>query len=216
MTDNADHRLRVVVVDDHPLYRDGIVRTLNAAGMTVVAEGGDGDKALILIREHQPDVAVLDMSMPGLDGIDVVDALARGGPEVPVVMLSAFDDEPLIRAARQAGAAAYVSKTADRATIVEAVAAAAHPAYAPSALVGSDEIMTTMCPGKVAALTLQEHSLLNMARDNVDKHVMAQRLGIDEPAVRRSLSRAIAKLGADTLPHAVQIAVKTGLLGAAD
>jgi two-component system nitrate/nitrite response regulator NarL len=116
--------LRVIVADDHALYRESIVRTLRAAGETVVAEGADGASALALIRQHRPDVALVDLRMPGLDGIDVVAALARDGPGVPVVLLSAFDDEPLIRAGLQAGAAAYVTKDADREVLLGAVRAA--------------------------------------------------------------------------------------------
>ena len=91
--------LRVIVADDHPLYRESIIRTLRTAGETVVAEGADGASALALIRQHEPDVALVDVRMPGLDGIDVVAALSRHGPDVPVVLLSAFDDWPLVRAA---------------------------------------------------------------------------------------------------------------------
>lgn len=204
--------LRVVVVDDHPLYRDGIVRALDAAGIQVVAEAADGDAALALVREHRPDVALLDVNMPGLDGIDVVDALARRGPAVPVVLLSAFDDQPLIRSGAQAGAAAYIPKTADRESIVCAVAAAADPAKAPDVLAGSGNLRPRQPQTWMPHLTLQEHSLLMLARRNVDKHDMALRLGIDEPVVRRSLSSAIAKVGADTLPQALEIAINTGLL----
>jgi two-component system nitrate/nitrite response regulator NarL len=118
--------LRVIVADDHPRYRQGIVRALEAAGEIVLAEAGDGSTALDLIRRHVPDVAVIDINMPGLHGIDVVGALARHGPPVPVVLLSAFSDEPLVRAGLKAGAAAYVAKTADREEILRAVAAAAH------------------------------------------------------------------------------------------
>ena len=117
--------LRVIVADDHALYRASIVRTLRGAGATVVAEGADGESALALIRRHRPDVALVDLRMPGLDGIDVIAALARDGPHVPVVLLSAFDDEPLIRAGLEAGASAYITKDADRAVILGAVRAAA-------------------------------------------------------------------------------------------
>ena len=128
MTGRPEKRapLRVIVADDHPHYRQGIVRALEAAGEIVLAEAGDGSTALDLIRRHVPDVAVVDINMPGLHGIDVVGALARDGPPVPVVLLSAFSDEPLVRAGLQAGAAAYVAKTADREEILRAIAAAAH------------------------------------------------------------------------------------------
>jgi len=117
--------VRVVVADDHERYRDGIVRTLRAAGMVVVGAGRDGDEALALIREHRPDVALLDVVMPGMGGLEVAVALARDGPPIPVVMLSGFDEERLVAAAHEAGAIAFVSKRADREVIVSAVSAAA-------------------------------------------------------------------------------------------
>ena len=205
-------RLRVVVGDDHPLYRDGIVRSLAAAGMEVVAEAGDGDAALALIREHQPDVALLDVSMPGLDGIDVVEALARRGPAVPVVLLSAFDDEPLMQSGAQAGAVAYINKTADRESIVDSVVVAADTAKSPTTLAGSGDLLPRLPQRWMAHLTLQEHSLMMLARRGLSKQAMARKLGVEEPVVRRSLSSAIAKLGADTLPEAVETAVDAGVL----
>jgi two-component system nitrate/nitrite response regulator NarL len=126
--------LRVIVADDHPLYRQGIVRALEAAGEIVVAEAEDGRSALELISTHQPDVALVDVSMPGLDGIDVVEHLAAHGPDVPVVLLSAFSDEPLVRSGLLAGAAAYVTKAADRDDILAAVTDAARLENAPRVL----------------------------------------------------------------------------------
>jgi two-component system, NarL family, nitrate/nitrite response regulator NarL len=126
--------LRVIVVDDHARYRQGIVRALETAGEIVVGEAGDGRSALELIRTQQPDVALIDVNMPGLDGIDVVGELARQGPDVPVVLLSAFSDEALVSSGLQAGAAAYVTKAADRHKILAAISSAARPENAPRAL----------------------------------------------------------------------------------
>jgi two-component system nitrate/nitrite response regulator NarL len=117
--------LRVVVADDHPLFRQGIVRALEAAGDHVVAEAADGDAALAAIAAGSPDVALVDVSMPGLDGIDVVRAVARRRLGVPVVLLSAFRDESLVTAGLAAGAADYVCKTADRQEILHALEAVA-------------------------------------------------------------------------------------------
>lgn len=204
--------LRVIVVDDHPLYRQGIVRALEAGGQTVVAEAGDGPAALDLIRRHVPDVAVVDFSMPGLDGIDLVGALARHGPAVPVVLLSAFSDEPLVRAGLQAGAAAYVAKTADREEILRAIEAAATPDNAPSALAARDDLVVSARGGWIPRLTLREHEALALAHRGLDKRQIAVTLDVDEAAVRQALSGAIAKLGADTLPEALAVAQQAGIV----
>jgi len=126
-----DRAIRVVVADDHPLYRQGIIRALEShGGFSVIADAGDGNEALTLIRDLQPDVALVDMRMPHMDGIEVIEALAKYGPDVPVVLLSAFTGNPLVRSGLAAGAAAYVNKTADRETIcakLETVARSTKP-----------------------------------------------------------------------------------------
>ena len=130
-------RYRVVVADDHPLFRQGMVRALEADGrFSVVGIGGDGAAALRLVRALVPDVALLDVRMPGRDGVEVVRALAAEGPDVPVVLLSAFNDGPLIAAALRAGAAAYVDKAEDRDAICLQLAtvASSHGRFAPRRL----------------------------------------------------------------------------------
>jgi len=126
MNEQGRKRVRVVVADDHPLYREGIVRALLAhGGFDVVAETADGAEALRLIRELEPDLALLDVRMPGLDGVDVVHALALHGPDVPVVMLSAFTESQLVESALEAGAAGYLDKGEDRDLLCERLAAIA-------------------------------------------------------------------------------------------
>jgi two-component system nitrate/nitrite response regulator NarL len=117
--------LRVVVADDHPLYRQGVVRALEAGGELVVGEASDGATALKLIRRNPPDVALVDVRMPRMDGIDVVEDLTRHGPAVPVVLLSAFDDSALMLRGLAAGAWAFITKDADRGEILNAVRTAA-------------------------------------------------------------------------------------------
>jgi two-component system nitrate/nitrite response regulator NarL len=204
--------LRVIVADDHPLYRESIIRMLRTAGETVVAEAADGASALALIRQHEPDVALVDVRMPGLDGIDLVAALSRHGPDVPVVLLSAFDDGPLVRAGLQAGAAAYITKDADREVIVQAVRAAVDPAHAPHALSGGGDLLSNPRSIWFPLLTSQEHRMLTLASVGVDKPEMVRRTGLDEAQVRQALASAIDKFGADTLPEALGIAERAGIL----
>jgi two-component system nitrate/nitrite response regulator NarL len=204
--------LRVIVADDHPLYRESIIRMLRTAGETVVAEAADGATALALIRQHEPDVALVDVRMPGLDGIDLVGALSRHGPGVPVVLLSAFDDGPLVRAGLHAGAAAYITKDADRDVILEAVRVAVDPTHAPHALSGGGDLLSTPRSIWFPLLTSQEHRMLTLASAGVDKPEMTRRNGLDEAQVRHALASAIDKLGADTLPEALGIAERAGIL----
>jgi two-component system nitrate/nitrite response regulator NarL len=205
--------LRVIVADDHPLFRQGIVRALQLSErFDVVAEAADGATALGLIRRHEPDVAVLDVRMPGMDGIDVILALAHYGPPVPIVLLSAFDDESLVTAGLEAGAAAYVTKSADRDSLCLEIARAAHAARSPSAIHGCADLGRSRMPGWTPRLTSREHRLLQLAHAGWDKPELALLCGIDEPTLRRQLASACAKLGADDLAHALDIALAHGII----
>ncbi len=207
--------LRIVVADDHPLYRHGIVRALQDSGaFEVVGEAADGGTALDLIRRQHPDVALLDVRMPVIDGIDIIAALARYGPAIPVVLLSAFEDEQLITAGLQAGAAAFLSKTADRDVICLDVAEAARAGEtrAPSALHGSADIGRSRPPGWMPRLTAREHQLLGLARAGWDWSELALLAHTDEPGIRRQFDRIFAKLGADDIEDALDIAIAHGLL----
>jgi two-component system nitrate/nitrite response regulator NarL len=136
-TPMATATISLVVADDHPLFRQGIIRALDAYGdFVVIGAAGDGASALWLIRRLEPDIALLDVRMPILDGVDVVNALALHGPDVPVVLLSAFSDGPLVTSGLEAGAAAYINKTEDRDAICLQLATIAglHGALAPRRL----------------------------------------------------------------------------------
>ena len=120
---NGD-RVRVVVADDHPLYREGVVRALVASGQVeVVAQAGDGRDALDAIREHRPDVALLDYKLPELDGVAVTHAVVRDGLATRVLLLSAYTESGLVYQALQTGAAGYLLKEARREQIVDGVLA---------------------------------------------------------------------------------------------
>ncbi|HET8951411.1 MAG TPA: response regulator transcription factor, partial [Solirubrobacteraceae bacterium] len=176
---------RLVVADDHPLYREGIVRALRAhGGFEVVAEAADGAEALRLIREHEPDLALLDVRMPGLDGVDVVHALAIRGPDVPVVLLSAFTDVPLVESALAAGAAGYLDKREDRRVLCERLVqiSAGLEGLAPATLRPHDSIHRS---GQwLPRLTSGEHEVLQLAGAGLDKLEIAQSLRLTESTVR--------------------------------
>lgn len=115
-------RIRVLVADDHPLIRDGLVRALRADGrFEVVGEAADGWAAIALAEELIPECAVLDVRMPRIDGLEAMVRILEHDPGIRVVLLSAFSDELVIRSAVRAGAAAYLTKDTDRAAICEAI-----------------------------------------------------------------------------------------------
>src|SRR4051812_40811599 len=120
MPDNR--KVRVVVGDDHPLFRDGLVRALSGSGeVEVVAEAEDGSSALAAIKEHAPDVALLDYRMPGMNGAEVAAAVRRDELATRVLLVSAHDDAEIVYHALQQGAAGYLPKDSSRSEIVNAV-----------------------------------------------------------------------------------------------
>lgn len=201
----ATATVRVVVADDHPLYRQGIIRALDAyGGFLVIGEAGDGAGALSLIRSLKPDIALLDVRMPVLDGVDVVNALALHGPDVPVVLLSAFSDEQLVNSGLEAGAAAYINKTEDRDAICLQLAtvAGSHDTLAPRRLSPHDPLAGGSHRW-TPRLTCQEHELLQLAAKGLDKLELAQTLDVDEAEIRQRVSSLTRKLDADSLHDAV-------------
>src|SRR3990172_3407684 len=114
--------VRVILADDHAVVRKGIREFLEASGsIAVVAEAADGLEAMRLVREHKPDVVVLDIQMPGQSGIEVTRAIRAERLAIGVLILTAFDDPPYVKAVLQAGAHGYVLETAEASEIVDAV-----------------------------------------------------------------------------------------------
>ncbi|HEY5730651.1 MAG TPA: response regulator transcription factor, partial [Anaerolineales bacterium] len=115
-------KIRVLLADDHHIVRAGIRQIIESArDMQVIAEAGDGEEAQSLIRKHKPDVAVLDIQMPKASGIEVTRWVRSHLPEVGVLILTAYDDDPYVMAVLQAGANGYVLKTAKTDELIQAV-----------------------------------------------------------------------------------------------
>jgi two-component system nitrate/nitrite response regulator NarL len=117
--------IRVVAADDHPAYLRATTETLTRAGLDVVAVSSDGEGAIDCVRSHAPDVALVDLRMPGLSGADVARAVRASYPDTHVVILSAYHDREIVQLAVAAGATGYVSKDSPPEEIVRAVCRAA-------------------------------------------------------------------------------------------
>src|SRR5581483_3125317 len=107
---SVNHRTRVVLADDHALMRDGLARSLEKLGYEVVAEVADGRSAVAMAEEMTPDLALMDVSMPVMDGLSAARTIHLRMPNLPIVMLSMHDEPEFLEEARQAGAAGYVTK----------------------------------------------------------------------------------------------------------
>lgn len=209
-------RATVVIADDHPLYREGLARAVGARpDLELVGEAGDGRAALELIRSLAPDVAVLDMRMPGLRALDAVEALERDGAHTRVLVLSAAVESSLVYAAVAAGAAGYWSKDAERDAICDAIAAIARGERVldPSLQSGVfSEIHAREVDTRRPVLTAREHEILVLVAEGKTAPAIGNELFLSTATVKSHLAHLYEKLGVSDRAAAVAEAMRRGLL----
>ena len=208
-------RVRIYVADDHPLYREGVVRAIKERpDFELVGEAGDGKQALSDIERLKPDVAVLDVKMPGVDGIRVLNAVERDGIETRVVFLSAYLDSAVVYRALAAGAAGYLSKDSNRQSICDAVAAVARgdAVFAPEIQGGiAREIRMRENDGR-PTLTPREREILNLTAEGCTAPEIGRRLYLSPTTVKTHLQHLYEKLGVSDRAAAVAEAMRRVLL----
>lgn len=209
--------IRVVLADDHAVVRKGIREFLEEAGdMVVVAEAADGDAALSAIRQHKPDVAVLDIQMPRRTGIQVTRAVRDERLPVGVLILTAYDDDPYVQAVLEAGANGYVLKNASSDEIVQAVHTVHEGQMALDPAIARKIVARWMSAGQTppepaeAQPTPREMDVLQlMARGLTNKAIAAQ-LKISERTVQGHIASLFAKLSVSSRTEAVVRASQLG------
>ncbi|KAA0111146.1 response regulator transcription factor [Mycolicibacterium sp. P1-5] len=213
MPDNR--KVRVVVGDDHPLFRDGLVRALSGSGeVEVVAEAEDGSSALAAIKEHAPDVALLDYRMPGMDGAEVAAAVRRDELSTRVLLVSAHDDAEIVYHALQQGAAGYLPKDSSRSEIVNAVldCAKGRDVLAPRLASGlAVEIRRRAVPSG-PSLSSREREVLTMIAGGRSIPAIAEALFLAPSTVKTHVQRLYEKLGVGDRAAAVAEGMRRGLL----
>src|SRR4051812_48134203 len=209
-------RATVVIADDHPLYREGLARAISMRpDLELIGEATDGRAALAYIQQLAPDVAVLDMRIPGLRALDIVEALTRDGSPTRVLMLSAATESSLVYAAVAAGAAGYWSKDAERDTICDAIAAVARGERVldpglQSGLFG--EIHAREVDSERPVLTDREHEILLLIADGKSAPAIGDQLYLSTATVKTHLGHLYEKLGVSDRAAAVAEAMRRGLL----
>lgn len=208
--------IRVILADDHAVVRMGIRGFLEGPGdISVVAEASNGDEALALIREHRPDVAVLDIQMPGRTGLEVTRAVRAGQLPVGVLILTAYDDDPFVMTALRAGANGYVLKTAEPEEIVAAVRAvyegqsALDPALLRKVMA---YVSGATLPGSVESLSAREIEVLRLAARGFTNKAIGVQLGISDRTVQGHLTNIFGKLDVASRTEAVTKAIQLGLV----
>jgi two-component system, NarL family, nitrate/nitrite response regulator NarL len=204
------------VADDHPVYREGIVRAINERpDLELVGEAGDGREALDQIKELEPDVAVLDIRMPGLDGTQVLAAIRRDSTATQVLFLTAFMEPELAYRTVADGAKGYLSKSAARQEICEAIVTVARggTALAPEAQEGiAQEIQERERSGGRPELTSREGEVLRLIADGLSAPQIAKELHLSTTTVKTHLHTLYEKLGVSDRAAAVAEAMRRGLL----
>ncbi len=208
-------KVRVVVADDHPLYREGVVRALTSSGQVeVVGEADDGQAALAEIRAQKPDVAVLDYKLPSLDGVAITHALVRDHVPTRVLLLTGHTDSALVYKALQTGVAGYLPKEARREEIRDAVLACARgenvlPESVTSGLVNE---IRMRAKNDTPVLTDREREVLEFIAAGKSVPEIARELFLGATTVKTHVQHLYDKLGVSDRAAAVAEAMRRGML----
>ncbi len=213
-------KIRVLVADDHLIVREGLRLILETeAGFELVGEAADGAEAIRLAGELLPDVVLMDLRMPGMDGLTAIEHLQVEKLDVAVVILTTFNEDDLMMRGLRAGARGYLLKDASRETLFAAIRAAAHgetllsPEILQRLLSRAENRQERASTGGTIELTERELEVLQaVARGERSKEI-AFRLRITERTVKAHLSSIYSKLGVDSRAAAIAVAAQHGLLG---
>ena len=211
--------VRVMVVDDHPMWRDAVARDLGEAGMEVVATAGEGPQAVSRARAARPDVLVLDLNLPGLPGAEVCRQLAG---EVRVLVLSASGEQRDVLEAVKAGATGYLVKSASAAELVDAVrrTAAGEPVFTPGLAglvlgeyrrLAAAAAASTAVADDVPHLTERETEVLRLVAKGLTYRQIAERLVISHRTVQNHVQNTLGKLQLHNRAELVRYAIERGL-----
>ncbi|HEY2249962.1 MAG TPA: response regulator transcription factor [Planctomycetaceae bacterium] len=202
-------KIRVLCVDDHPLVRKGIAAILNnEPDMSLVAEAENGRQAVELFRQHQPDVTLMDLRMPVLDGIGAVGQIRSEFPEAKIIALTSFDGDQDVFRALEAGVRGYLLKETVHADLLNAI----RIVYSGKKLMPQDVAQRLAEYFPQAALTPREIEVLTLVAQGLANKEIAGRIGTADGTVKMHVQNILAKLEATDRTHAVTIALKRGII----
>jgi two-component system response regulator DegU len=210
--------IRLMLVDDHRMLREGLRRSLEEEGFYVVGEAADGEAAVRLVPAAKPDVILMDVSMPDMDGIEATKRILQAAPEPRVVMLTMHADKDLIDQAIKAGAVGYLTKDCSIDEVTEAVRMAANgetalsPALAKTMLTEVRKIDEKAAREEDRLVTKREEEVLQLIADGCSTPEVAQKLYISQKTVKNHLASIYEKLNARDRTQAVLLAVRMGIV----
>lgn len=205
--------IRILLADDHPVVRDGLAAMLaTQPDFAVVGEAGNGAEAVAEAARLRPDVVLMDLEMPVLDGIEAIRRLRAADPSVQVVVLTAFDTDERIVGALQAGAQGYLLKGAPRAEIFAAIRTVSAGGALIPPVVASKLLRQVRAAESPDALTARETEVLTLVAAGLANQEIAVRLSISERTVKFHVSSILAKLGVKNRTQAARQARERGLV----
>ena len=209
--------IRILVADDHPVLREGLVAVLSTQpDFLVVGEAGSGVESVSRAADLRPDVVLLDLEMPGMDGVEALELMLRDNPGLRVIIFTAFDTDDRILAAVRAGAGGYLLKGVPREQVFEAVRVVNSGGSLLQPVVASKLLRSMSHGGDAApttgAVTPRELGVLRLMAQGLRNKEIAARLGIVERTVKSHVGSILGKLGAGNRTEAVSVAVQRGLI----
>jgi len=209
--------IRILIVDDHSLFRQGIRKVLEAeAGIEVVGEAADGQQALELVARLAPDVVLMDIAMPGMDGVEATRRMLECTPQARVVMLTALDEDAQVMGALRAGARGYLLKDTDWRELATAIrmiyrgGVLLSPTVADLVLGALRQSSPSLPPVAAEGLTEGERDVLLLVAQGLDNEAIAQRLALAPKTVGNRLTAIFRKLGVTNRTQAALIAWRRG------
>ena len=205
----AEHEITCLIVDDHEVVREGLRLSLSRApNIRVIGEAADGKSAIALAERRRPDIVIMDVRMPEMDGLEATKVLGERNPDIPVLIFTAYSERSLLSRGLDSGAKGYILKEAPHQTLVRAIEKVSSgevyvdPALMPAFLPGKGDDM----------LTGREREILQLLADGMSNADVAAKLFISQETVKSHVRHILTKLEADTRTHAVAIALREAII----
>src|SRR5437762_388881 len=202
------HEITCLIVDDHEVVREGLRLSLSRAPhIRVVGEASDGESAVALAERRRPDVVIMDVRMPGMDGLQATKLISEKLPETAVLIFTAFSERSLLSRGLESGAKGYILKEAPHQTLLRAIEKVSagdgyvDPALMPAFLTKDNDMLTG-----------REREILQLLADGMSNADVASKLFISQETVKSHVRHILAKLEADTRTHAVAIALREAII----
>ena len=206
---DTEAKIRVLIVDDHPLVRDGIAALIEKQpDMSIAAEAADGGEAVTMFARLSPDITVMDLQMPGMDGIGAIMEIRKASPTAAIIVLTTYPGDARAMQALHAGAAGYLLKSSVRTELTDAIRSVHAGSPAVSAVVAHDLAIHALDD----RLTDREVEILKLVAEGLPNRQIGLRLRLSTDTIKARLKHIFVKLDAEDRTHAVTLAARRGYI----